>query len=360
MAQSKLISPDLQTDLQTLQVTSHPAASASPAALPSMASIAYPAEPSEIERYRLGRVINAGGMGVVVEGVEEATERRVAVKFLAPRGFYRHARLRFWREVFALRSLRHLNTVRIEDWGVSLDDRPFLVMEYLDGLSLQQLVELEGAQSVRRVLGILQQICGSLGEAHALGMAHRDLKPGNVMLTIDEQGHDLAKVIDFGLVKLPATAYSLTIAGEVIGTPGYTPPESWGGAEAPSLGRAARQNDYARGDVYGIGLVGYHLLTGEQPPEAEELLERGNAPLLDGLRQCAPEWLVRVLKRCLYGNPSRRFPDAQALLAALVPPGRSLPGWRRATSFCEDALLGKARHRLQAISRETHDLPLLR
>jgi serine/threonine protein kinase len=342
MAQSKLITPELPT----LNVTNSPAVNDSLADVPCMTSIAYPAEPSEIERYRLGRLISAGGMGVVVEGVEEATERRVAVKFLAPRGFYRHARLRFWREVFALRSLRHPNTVRIEDWGVSNEDRPFLVMEYVDGISLQQLVDLEGPQSAKRVLGILQQICGSIGEAHALGMAHRDLKPGNVMLTIDEEGRDLVKVIDFGLVKLPSLADSLTIAGEVMGTPGYTPPESWGGSEVSSRGRARRESDYARGDVYGIGLIGYHLLTGEQPPEPEELLERGNAPLLAGLRQCAPEWLVRVLKRCLYGNPSRRFPDAGALLAALLPPAR-LPSWRRATQLCENA-----RHRLQALSRE--------
>jgi eukaryotic-like serine/threonine-protein kinase len=344
MAQSKLITPELPT----LNVTNSPAVNDNLAELPCMTSIAYPAEPSEIERYRLGRLINAGGMGVVVEAVEEATERRVAVKFLAPRDFYRHARLRFWREVFALRSLRHPNTVRIEDWGVSNEDRPFLVMEYLDGVSLQELVELEGPQSAKRVLGILQQICGSIGEAHALGMAHRDLKPGNVMLTTGEDGSDRLKVIDFGLVKLPALADSLTIAGEVMGTPGYTPPESWAGSETSSLGRARRECDYARGDVYGIGLIGYHLLTGEQPPEPEELLERGNAPLLAGLRQHAPEWLVRVLKRCLYGNPSRRFADAQALLAALVPPGRSLPSWRGATLLCENA-----RHRLQALSRES-------
>src|SRR6187551_3705303 len=239
MAQSKLITPELAT----LNVPSCPAANESLAELPCMTSIAYPAEPSEIERYRLGRLINSGGMGVVVEGLEEATGRRVAVKFLAPRGFYRHARLRFWREVFALRSLRHPNTVRIEDWGVSNEDRPFLVMEYLDGVSLQQLVEFEGPQSAQRVLGILQQICGSIGEAHALGMAHRDLKPGNVMLTIDEDGSDLVKVIDFGLVKLPTLADSLTVAGEVMGTSGYTPPESWGGTEASSRGRPRRESD---------------------------------------------------------------------------------------------------------------------
>lgn len=342
MAQSKLITPDQLT----MNVTSSPAVNQTSAELPCMTSIAYPDEPSEIERYRLGRLISAGGMGVVVEGTEEATGRRVAVKFLAPRDFYRHARLRFWREVFALRSLRHPNTVRIEDWGVSNEDRPFLVMEYLDGVSLQQLVDIEGPQSAKRVLGILQQICGSIGEAHALGMAHRDLKPGNAMLTMDEQGHDLVKVIDFGLVKLPALADSLTVAGEVMGTPGYTAPESWGGSETTSLGRPRRETDYLRSDVYGIGLIGYHLLTGEQPPEPEELLERGNAPLLAGLRQCAPEWLVRVLKRCLYGNPSRRFADARSLLTALVPPERSLPGWRRATQLCENA-----RHRLQ-LARE--------
>ncbi|MET0410348.1 MAG: serine/threonine-protein kinase [Polyangiaceae bacterium] len=268
--------------------------------------------PAAAGAYQLGPLINTGGMGVVFEAWHRETVRRVAVKFLSPRSQFPNAAVRFSREIFALRTLKHPHTVRLESWGRSEANQPWLAMEYVDGFSLAQLVTYEGAQSVKRTLELLRQICGSIGEVHELGMAHRDVKPANVMLTIQDHGQDWIKVVDFGLVKLPdeLTAQPITLAGTLLGTPGYAPPEAWVSCEQVGL----------RGDVYGIGLIGYHLLTGRDPPDATEQRAQDSVAMVAELRERTPRWLVNVLARCLAQQPEQRYADANQLRRALNLP----------------------------------------
>jgi serine/threonine protein kinase len=277
-----------------------------------------PGWPSPVPGYLPGPLIKAGGMGAVYEARHEATGRRVAVKFLSARCTYPFQQLRFAREISALRALHHENTVRIQAWGDSLGGHPYFVMDYVNGMSLSELVAREGPQTLERTLSLLQQICASIGEAHDLGMAHRDLKPHNVMLSLRGQARDWIRVVDFGLVKLPRRfdAGDITSPGSVFGTPGYAPPEAWTGAQAIA----------ERGDVYGIALIGHHLLTGRPPLEPEELLGKGTGRLLAELKQVAPRWFCNVLGRCLHTNPERRFADANRLGRALARRRRVLAG----------------------------------
>jgi eukaryotic-like serine/threonine-protein kinase len=197
-------------------------------------------------------------------------------------------------------------------------------MEYVNGIALSELVAREGAQSVERTLCLLGQICGSLAEVHGLGMAHRALKPGNVMLSWRGEARDWIRVIDFGLVKLPPALGGVgALAAEegVFGTPGYAPPEAWT--------RAERVGE--RGDVYAIGLIAHFLLTGEAPPASEGAPRSHRA-----LEACAPAWLVDVLKRCLHADPARRYAHGKQLLGALSRPSRarhSLPRAVRSNLF---------------------------
>ncbi len=268
--------------------------------------------PAAAGAYQLGPLISTGGMGVVFEAWHLETVRRVAVKFLAPRSQYPNAAVRFSREIFALRTLKHPHTVRLESWGRSETNQQWLAMEYVDGISLAQLVVYEGAQSVKRTLELLRQICGSIAEVHQLGMAHRDLKPANVMLTVQDHGRDWIKVVDFGLVKLPAelTAQPITVEGTLLGTPGYAPPEAWVSCEQVGM----------RGDVYGIGLIGFYLLTGRDPPDATDTCAEDSLAMIAELRERAPRWLVNVLARCLAQEPARRYADASELRRALAQP----------------------------------------
>jgi serine/threonine-protein kinase len=266
--------------------------------------------PASVGPYQMGPLISTGGMGAVFEAWHRETVQRVAVKLLSARTLYPNAVVRFSREIFALRTLKHAHTVRLHSWGRAEQNRPWFAMEYVDGLSLAQLVVYEGAQTLQRTLELLRQIAGAIGELHELGMAHRDLKPANVMLTVQDHGQDWIKVVDFGLVKLPPllTAQPITLAGTLLGTPGYAPPEAWVSCEAVGL----------RGDVYGIGLIGYHLLTGRDPPDAVEERAQDTAAMVAELERAAPRWLVRVLARCLAQDPSHRYPDANQLLRALA------------------------------------------
>src|SRR6185295_10437343 len=134
---------------------------------------------------------------------------------------------RFEREVQLTSQLTHPNTIAVFDYGRSENGTFYYAMEYLDGVALDRLVAGEGALETPRALHILRQLCGSLAEAHALGLIHRDIKPGNVMLCVRGLVHDFVKVLDFGLAKETGTSGdgNLTNAGELTGTPLYMAPE---------------------------------------------------------------------------------------------------------------------------------------
>ena len=209
------------------------------------------------ERFRIERRLGAGGMGAVYLARQIAMDRLVALKVLHPglAGTDQAAR-RFHREMQATARVEHQNTIRVHDFGES-DGRLFLAMELLDGRTLTQALRQSGPMPAQRVIHIGVQIARALGAAHLEGVIHRDLKPDNVML-LDRYGErDFVKVLDFGIARLaddqdPTT--QLTEAGSLVGTPVYMSPEQ-------SMGRAVD----ARSDLYALGIVLYHLVTGAVP-----------------------------------------------------------------------------------------------
>lgn len=265
--------------------------------------------PKQVGPYALVRYLNAGGMGLVFEGQSRISGLPVAIKFMDPDALYPQKEERFAREAIALRALRHEGIVRFMDFGQTGDGLRYLVMEYVAGWTLSDLVARQGALPPQRALSLLRQVCEALAEAHAMGIAHRDLKPSNVMVQRRVQGDEAVKLIDFGLAKLPGASAEADPSSPrlFVGTPGYAPPEVWSSSDACEV----------RGDVYGVGLVAHHLLTSAAPPDPVETVVNNSRRLLDELRSRAPDWLVSVIARCLSIDPLARFADARELLRAL-------------------------------------------
>ncbi len=212
----------------------------------------------------------------------------------------------------AVTGLSHVNTVRVYDYGRAEDGSFYYVMEYLDGPTLDELARKTGPLPPGRVVYLLRQVCGALAEAHAAGLVHRDLKPGNVIVAALGGQRDVAKLLDFGLVQdLSADADGrLTRTGTVVGTPAYMSPEQAAGESAVD----------ARGDVYGLGAVAFFALTGRPPFQGKTLGQLLAAhrsepppPLTD-----VPADLAAVVTRCLAKDPRDRFPSAVALERALA------------------------------------------
>ena len=192
-------------------------------------------------------------------------------------------------------------------------------MEYLDGLNLEQLVHADGPQAPARVAHILRQVCGALGEAHAVGLIHRDVKPANIILSERGGLPDVAKVVDFGLVKsfegAPSAAdMDVTTANVLVGTPLYMAPEAVAGNVALD----------GRSDLYALGAVGYFLLTGSPVFQAESVVEvfahhLHTPPDPPSVRKgiLVPEDLERVILRCLAKRPADRYDSARELRHAL-------------------------------------------
>lgn len=209
-------------------------------------------------KYRLERLLGRGGMGEVYEARHAVVGRRFAVKFLhaAPAPGSSIA-ARFLREAQAAGALESPHIAAVLDFDLAPDGAPFLVMEYLAGETLSQLLRREKRLPLPRVAGILLQACAGLAVAHRAGIVHRDLKPENLFLVQRANGPDLVKIVDFGIAKLlgdPASA-DVTQSGAVLGTPYYM---------APEQARGVRNIDQ-RVDVHALGVIGYELLSGRKP-----------------------------------------------------------------------------------------------
>ena len=216
----------------------------------------------DLGSYRLGRLIDKGGMGEVYEATHRMVAKPAAIKLIRPElltdspDFADIITERFYREAEAVASLRSAHTVALYDFGVAADGTLYYVMEHLDWIDLQRLVERFGPLPPERVAHILTQACDSLGEAHERGMVHRDIKPSNIVVCRLGLAVDFVKVLDFGLVRqdAPAVPYSPGLSAPLgtPGTPSYMAPESVCGS--PTVDR--------RADLYALGCVGYWLLTG--------------------------------------------------------------------------------------------------
>jgi serine/threonine-protein kinase len=226
-------------------------------------------------------------------------------------------------------------------------------MEYLDGVDLDALVRLDGPQPPARAVHVLTQVCGALGEAHAAGLIHRDIKPANILLCRHGGVPDVAKVVDFGLVKplsADVTDIALSGANALTGTPMYLSPE------------AIRTPDDidARSDLYALGAVGYYLVTGQHVFTGRTLVEMCGhhlhsepTPPAERLGRPLPEDLCDVLLRCLAKDPARRPPDARALRAALR--ACTVPPWREEEAAAWWQARGKAvMTEAQAVPRSAH------
>ncbi len=314
-------------------------------------------------KYRIESLIASGGMGRVYKGTQEPLGRPVAVKILAPvnpgtSGAEVHEK-RFFREASIASRLSHPNTVVIHDYGALPEARGlFLVMEYIPGASLYQVIADKGPLPAARTLRIARQICGSLAEAHGQGVVHRDLKPLNILLTSHGGGGDFVKVVDFGLVKSvdEDAADIVTQEGQIIGSPLYMSPE-----------QIFSQDVDARTDVYAFGVILYEMLTG-RPPFVRTSKRRDHSEVIRGhltlppppMRSvlpvadvAIPQALQQLVMECLAKAPDDRPPTMQALdqrLAAIeaartaappaaAPPPRPAPLPETTTSFSMDRVL---------------------
>ncbi|HEY7309600.1 MAG TPA: serine/threonine-protein kinase [Gemmataceae bacterium] len=272
-------------------------------------------EARRLGQYQLNQRLGAGGMGEVYLAEHRLLKRPCAVKLIHPQiaGDTEMLR-RFEREVRATAQLTHPNTVEIYDYGHAEDGTFYYVMEYLPGLDLDDLVRRYGPVPPARAVHFLRQLCGALQEAHAAGLVHRDIKPGNVLVCRHAGLHDVAKLLDFGLVRAAGAGDNdptrLTARGAVLGTPAYMAPEQARQAEAAD----------ARSDLYSLGALGYFLLAGRPPFRGGTALEVMLAHVQEPVPPLAsvPTDLEAVLRRCLAKAPADRFPDAGSLDAALA------------------------------------------
>ena len=269
-------------------------------------------EAQRLGQYTLEEKVAEGGMGVVYRARHAMLRRPTAVKLLPPGKSGEHALKRFEREVQLTSILTHPNTVAIYDYGRTPDGVFYYAMEYLEGMNLDELVREDGRQPESRVVHVLRQVCGSLEEAHGIGLIHRDIKPANVVLCERGGTPDVAKVVDFGLVRdlHGAETVALTSETAIAGTPLYLSPEAIRAPEAVD----------ARSDLYAVGAVAYYLLTGFPVFEGRSLVEVCGHHL-----HTVPEppsrragisidaALERCVLACLEKDPSRRPQTARAL-----------------------------------------------
>ena len=267
-------------------------------------------------RYRVGRLIAAGGMGVVFEARHEVLKRRFAIKFLRPDLAARRDMLeRFQKEAQAAGTLENENVAASVDFGVAADGVPYIVMEYLTGESLASLLAREGPLPLPRAADLVAQACRGVQAAHAAGIVHRDLKPHNLFVCRRDDGTDLVKVLDFGVAKLRAAddVEAVTGTGSILGTPSYMSPEQ---------ARGEKELD-ARTDVYALGAIAYELVAGRVPHPGDShhaVLHRiatQPAVPLASVRPDVPPTFAAVVDRTLSALPSARPASAEALGDAL-------------------------------------------
>jgi serine/threonine protein kinase len=284
-----------------------------------LSEVVGPVRPGEIVggKYRVERTLGSGGMGIVVAATHIELERPVALKFLLPRVLERRDVVaRFAREARAVAQLQSEHVARVLDVGALEDGAPYIVMEYLEGEDLAQVLASEGPLACDRAAGYVLEASEAIAEAHALGIIHRDLKPANLFLARRRGGPPAIKVLDFGLSKFSGLAENqhVTSVSSVLGSPAYMSPEQL--LSAPTAD--------ARSDIWSLGVVLYELLTARTPFRHERMPELVAAILhkterpIEEVRSDVPPELEALVRRCLEKDPARRFPSMAHLAAALA------------------------------------------
>jgi serine/threonine-protein kinase len=307
-------------------------------------------EAARLGQYILESKLGEGGMGTVYRARHAMLRRPTAIKLLLPSRAGAENVARFEREVQQTARLSHPNTVTIYDYGRTPDGVFYYAMELLDGADLDEVVELDGAQSVARAVHIVSCVAGALSEAHEAGLIHRDIKPANIMLCQQGGVLDVAKVVDFGLVKQLGEA-GMTQANTLQGTPLYMAPEAITSPDELD----------ARADLYALGAVTYYLLTGRHVFEGESVLavctqhlSATPDPPSAHAKQPIPEGLERLVLQCLEKDPNERPASAAEVQASLL--SLDIPVWdaRAAKAWWNehgDALRSKRRAPTEEVKR---------
>jgi serine/threonine protein kinase len=274
-------------------------------------------EAKQLGQYTLEDELGRGAMGVVYKGHHSMLRRETAIKMLNVDKVNDASIARFEREVQVTCQLNHPNTIAIYDYGRTPEGVFYYAMEYLDGIELQTLVQNYGPQAEDRVIHILLQVCGSLNEAHALGLVHRDIKPANIMVNRRGGESDVVKVLDFGLVRAvdQDKQSEMTAAGSLTGTPLYMSPEA---IESPA-------SIDMRSDIYAVGATAYYLLTGAPVFTAESIVELcqqhvDETPIPPSERVGRPisEQLEHAILSCLEKSRAKRPQTARELVQLLI------------------------------------------
>ncbi len=269
-------------------------------------------------KYQVTRVLGAGGMGVVVAARHLHLDQMVALKFMLPVAIDTPTGLeRFFREAQAAFRLASEHVARVLDVGTFAEGSPYIVMEYLVGTNLADLLLAHKQLHVPRVVDYVLQACEAIAEAHALGFVHRDIKPANLFLTTRPDGSPLVKVLDFGISKLTATLLgqsqgALTKTNRAVGSPHYMAPEQM--TSPKTVDR--------RADIWSLGVVMFELCTGELPFAAPSLpdlclqIVRDKPAPMRGRN--IPAGFPDLVLRCLEKDPNKRFANIGEMAEALA------------------------------------------
>jgi serine/threonine protein kinase len=271
-----------------------------------------------VGQYEVIQTLGAGGMGCVYKCLDQATNRVVAIKLLpADRTGDSSSTQRFQREAQAIAKLEHPNLVRLLSFSTIDDGTPYLIMEYVDGVSLEQILKEKGTLSNARAIRIASLICDALGYAHSQGVIHRDLKPSNIIVQRLDDGSESIKIVDFGIAKVLGTDLpSTTGTGEIFGSPTYMSPEQ-------AQGKGVTE----RTDQYSLGCLLFEALTGVPPFVADSAINvlvqhlQTEAPTLKeaSLGKCmAPLEVENCVARLLKKDPNRRYASMAAVKEALT------------------------------------------
>jgi serine/threonine-protein kinase len=291
-------------------------------------------------RFRIEGVLGEGGMGTVYRARHLTLRRTYAIKVLkVPYDEDETFVERFRREAIAASQVVHPNVNYITDFG-RLDDGPFyIVLEYLEGIGLDEVLDKSGAQPLTRSLPILIQLADALDYAASVGIVHRDIKPENIMLCEVRGRQDVVKLVDFGIAKILAPEFEnkrITLSGQIFGTPEYISPE--GAMDLPVDGRS---------DIYSLGAIAFELLTGDPPftGEATEVLQMHvqkppATPSSLMPRQPIPSTLDGILLKCLAKRPADRYQTAAALCRDLLALRGQLAGL--ASGLVTDTAAGRS------------------
>lgn len=312
-------------------------------------------------KYRIEKILGAGGMGVVVAAYHLQLDQRVAIKFLLPEVLGNAEAVgRFVREARASVKIMSEHVARVIDVGTLENSAPFMVMEYLDGGDLSAWLEQRGALPIEQAVEFILQACEAIAEAHGLGIVHRDLKPANLFCIRRPDGILSVKVLDFGISKLTGSQLSgsgmgMTRTTSVMGSPLYMSPEQL---------QSSRDVD-TRTDIWSLGVVLYELLTKQVPFAGETLPElcikivNQPTPLIRNVRPDVPIGLEQVVCKCLEKDRNKRYLNVAELAVALSQygPKRARASVERVRGIIQSAGLSASVLALPP-SSETNSQPL--